>query len=60
MFQQGRGLNGVLPRSIERALAEDIGRTAQDCHVITTLLVGRREPEEGRGGRMKGIRPANL
>lgn len=28
------------------ALSEETGLTAQDCHIIGTLLVGRRKPEE--------------
>ena len=28
------------------ALAEETGLTAQDCHVIATLIAGRRKPEE--------------
>jgi len=27
------------------ALSEETGLTAQDCHVIATLLIGRRKPE---------------
>lgn len=28
------------------ALSEKSGLTAQDCHVIATLPIGRRKPEE--------------
>jgi len=37
------------------ALAEETGLTAQDCHAIATLLVGRREPEEALGWVERGI-----
>jgi hypothetical protein len=37
------------------ALAEETGLTAQDCHAIATLLVGRRKPEEALGWVERGI-----
>jgi hypothetical protein len=37
------------------ALADETGLTAQDCHAIATLLVGRRKPEEALGWVERGI-----
>lgn len=37
------------------ALAEETGLTAQDCHAIATLLVGRRKPEEALGWVERGL-----
>lgn len=37
------------------ALAEETGLTAQDCHVIATLLVTRRKPEEALAWVERGI-----
>lgn len=37
------------------ALSEETGLTAQDCHVIATLLMGRRKPEEALAWVERGI-----
>jgi len=37
------------------ALAEETGLTAQDCHAIATLLVGRRKPGEALAWVERGI-----
>lgn len=37
------------------ALAEETGLTAQDCHAIATLLVGRRKPETALDAVNRGI-----
>lgn len=37
------------------ALSEETGLTAQDCHVIATLLVGRRKPEEALAWVERGL-----
>jgi len=37
------------------ALAEETNLTAQDCHAIATLLIGRRKPEEALGRVGRGI-----
>ena len=37
------------------ALAEETGLTAQDCHAVATLLVGRRKPEEAFAWVERGI-----
>lgn len=36
-------------------LAEEIGVTAQDCHAVATLLVGRHEPEKALAWVERGI-----
>ncbi len=37
------------------AFAEETGLTAQDCHAVATLLVGRRKPEEALAWAERGI-----